>query len=166
VAFDTPLDAWYVWVGLVLISGVMLGIVFELPTEQPPDAGELVDTAEFVAAAGDGATATVEPTAEAIRTDGTTVELKGDGDVSRETMSTGIIVPIKAAETDRKHSGLKQLLEEPTAVPKDKQSVLKSHINTLAESPNTLSEEWLSVDDRVTLRGVTVNESSVILLGN
>jgi len=165
VAFDTPLDAWYVWIGVVLVSAAALGIVFELPTEQPPDAAELIETAEYVGAAGDGTAATVEVAADKLRTDGTTVELKKDDELSRKTTATVVVVPVTAADTEAGKTLLQHLLTDPTAKANYSESVIEAEIAGLVSSPATLRDEWHVLGGDVRLRAVTVEEQTVVLVG-
>jgi hypothetical protein len=58
--FDAPLDAWYVWFGVTMVSLAVLGVAIELPTAPPPppNAATVTDTVDSVA--GCSYTATVE----------------------------------------------------------------------------------------------------------
>lgn len=165
VAFDTPVDAWYVWIGVVLVSGVALGITLELPTEQQPDAAKLVETVEYVGATGDGTAATVELTADEFRTDGTTVELRRGDEISRKTLRSGIVIPVAGAKTETGEDLLERLLTDPAAKANYPQPVIEEQITRVMNRPRALHDEWYPIDDKIRLRAVTVSEKTVVLLG-
>lgn len=165
MAFDTPVDAWYVWIGVILVSGVALGITFELPAEQQPDAAKLVETVEYVGAAGDGTAATVELTADELRTDGTTVELRRGDEISRKTLRAGIVIPVTGAKTETGEELLEDLLTDLAGKANYPKPVIEEQITRVMNSPGALHDEWYPVDDKVRLRAVTVGEKTVVLLG-
>ena len=48
--FEAPIDAWYVWIGLAVVSSTVFGVVSALPAAQPPDASETARVIDGVAA--------------------------------------------------------------------------------------------------------------------
>jgi hypothetical protein len=46
---EAPADAWYVWVGVALVSMTVAGVVGGLPSQPPPDSQTAANTVDRVA---------------------------------------------------------------------------------------------------------------------
>lgn len=92
--FDAPVDAWYVWVGLSLVSLAALGTVSELPATPPPDATAAANTVDRVAAADHDATGRHPIDADAVWLSPDAIALRDDGRVMRARLRFGPVVPV------------------------------------------------------------------------
>lgn len=92
--FDTPVDAWYVWVGLAIVSVATLGVALAFPTATAPDAAAAADVVDATAAHSHPATANRSLDADEVRlgTDG--IALRDAGGTSRATFVYGPVTPV------------------------------------------------------------------------
>lgn len=73
-----PVDAWYVWLGVALVSIAVLGVVAVATPEPPSTAEAAADTIEEVAASRAPATAARPIDAERVRFDAYNLTIDGD----------------------------------------------------------------------------------------
>lgn len=76
--FDTPVDAWYVWLGLAVASLAVFGVVMSLPTTPAPDARAAAETVDTVAASAYDTTASRTLDATRVRIGSRDVGLRND----------------------------------------------------------------------------------------
>ena len=95
---EVPADAWYVWIGVSIVSIGLAGVVVALPAEPPPDAERAAGALDRVAAAGYDATVTLEHDADAVRIGPERIAMRNNGGVSRARLSFGPVVPVDALE--------------------------------------------------------------------
>lgn len=91
---DTPVDAWYVWVGLALVAAAAVGAAAEFPTAPPPDARTAAGTVERVAAADHEATASHALDADAVRLQPHRLSLR-DGDRTTHARFARPVTPVR-----------------------------------------------------------------------
>nr|WP_254662839.1 hypothetical protein [Haladaptatus sp. W1] len=100
--FDAPLDAWYVWLGVTVVSFAVLGVAIELPTAPPPNAASVADTVDSVAGCTYTATAEHPLSARKIKLGPRRLGLNGKGEPrtrrsrtarSFRSFPTGEVVP-------------------------------------------------------------------------
>ncbi len=94
--FEVPLDAWYVWVGLAIVSGAAVGVVGVLPAAAPPDASGTAGAVDSVAAS-EHAAVEKHPLSntDAVRLGADSVSLRGPGGDRSETFGYGPITPVR-----------------------------------------------------------------------
>lgn len=98
--FDAPLDAWYVWLGLVATSGVAITVASALPAAPPPDATGAATVVDSTAASEHPSTGSHPLSAtEAIRVGTDTLSLRGPGGTEHAALGYGPITP--AVDDDR-----------------------------------------------------------------
>jgi len=73
-----PIDAWYVWLGVALVSLAVLGVAAVATPEPPSTAEAAADTIEEVAASRAPATGRHPIDAERVRIDAYTLTIDGD----------------------------------------------------------------------------------------
>lgn len=95
--FDVPLDSWYVWFGLAVVSSATVGVVGTLPSSPPPDAAGGAQTIDSVAAS-DRPAVGKHPlsNAESVRIGTSSLSLRGAGGVSHESLRYGPATPAGA----------------------------------------------------------------------
>jgi hypothetical protein len=98
--FDAPLDAWYVWFGVAVVSLAVLGVAIELPTAPPPNAASVVDTVDSVAGCSYTATAEHPLSARKIKLGPRRLGLQGAGGTAHSTFAYGPIVPVSGDTPD------------------------------------------------------------------
>ena len=89
--FDTPIDAWYVWLGLSVASLAVFGVVTGLPTTPAPDATDVAETIDQVAATGYDTTAARDLDARAIRVGTRRVGLRNDAGAAHATLASPVV---------------------------------------------------------------------------
>lgn len=99
--FDAPLDAWYVWFGVTVVSLALLGVAIELPTAPPPNAASVADTVDSVAGCSYTATAEHPISARKIKLGPRRLGLEGAGGTAHSTFAYGPIVPVIGATTGK-----------------------------------------------------------------
>ncbi len=95
--FETPLDAWYVWIGLAIVSSAAVGVVGVLPSAAPPDASGTAGVVDGVAASEHVA---VEkhplPNTDTARIGTNSVSLRGPGGDRTEAFGYGPVTPVRS----------------------------------------------------------------------
>lgn len=92
--FETPIDAWYVWVGLAAVATATAGVAVGTPTAPPPDADAVAETIESVAGRNSPASATHVVVADAVRIDGDSVSLRNEAGVAHASFAFGPVVTV------------------------------------------------------------------------
>ncbi|WP_266076022.1 DUF7283 family protein [Haladaptatus caseinilyticus] len=93
--FDTPVDAWYIWLGVTVASFVVFGVATELPTSPPPDATRAANTVDVVAGCEYTATAEHPLSAREIKLGRRGLGLRGDDGSAHATFAHDSVVPIE-----------------------------------------------------------------------
>jgi hypothetical protein len=93
--FDAPVETWYVWAGLAVVSIVTLGLAVSLPRTTPPDAGSVAETVDTVAASDRPAAATHPVLADDVRISPYRIWLRKDGATSYATVAYGPVTPVR-----------------------------------------------------------------------
>jgi hypothetical protein len=99
--FDTPIDAWYVWLGLSAASLAVLGVATSLPAAPAPDAAGAAETVDRIAAAEYEATATRALRAREIRLGSRRIGLRSEVGTAHATFAFRIVPVDGAARLDR-----------------------------------------------------------------
>lgn len=89
-----PADAWYVWVGVSLLTVGLAGTALSLPSQPPPDAQRAANAIDQVAASQLGGTATYDHDAEMVRFDPQAISLRNDAGTQHATISFGRLAPV------------------------------------------------------------------------
>lgn len=93
--WEAPADAWYVWLGVTVISLAIGGVVLGLPTGPPPDANQAANTIDRVSGSTEDASGRYDHDADLVKIDGATIELQNDDGVDRATLRYGEVVPVR-----------------------------------------------------------------------
>lgn len=92
--WESPVDAWYVWIGVSVIGLAMAGFVLALPTGPPPDADGSANAIDRVSGSQYEASATYEHDADEVKIDGATIAMRNDRGTDRATLRYGTVVPV------------------------------------------------------------------------
>lgn len=92
--FDAPADAWYVWLGVAIVSVAVTGIALELPSEPPPDATAAANAVDRSAGSTYDATATYDHGAAEVRFDDRGLSLRNAGGAAHASVAFGPITPV------------------------------------------------------------------------
>jgi hypothetical protein len=92
--FDVPLDAWYCWLAVSMVSVAVAGVAVDLPTRDAPDAPAAADTVDAVAGATYPAVAEHPLDADSVRLRPHGLGLRADGRSSHATFAFGPVVPV------------------------------------------------------------------------
>lgn len=155
--FDAPPDTVPVWLGLAVVSVVLLGVAASLP-DADPDASAVADTVDAVAASPNDAVADQRVTAERVRVGPYRVTLVagvGAGDTSHATFAYAPVTPVRPG------SPLSRVLAgtSPTEVFPSPTAFARAAGAARNRGPVTLAT------DRVRARHVTWGETDVTLVG-
>lgn len=171
---EAPLDGWYVWLGVMLVSIALAGIVLSFPTQTPPDATEAVNTVDAVAADPYGATATYEHRADEVRVGTTQIELRNDAGTDRAAIRYGSIVPITQLYVDDHEENRTVLLrllegENPETVIAEHAGIdSEDDLLIIAEETKSRSDEddseWTHSDGMLSVRSVPLAGEMVVLV--
>jgi hypothetical protein len=153
--FDTPIDAWYVWLGLSVASLAVFGVVTALPTAPTPDATDVVETIDRVAATSYDTTATRDLDAHAIRIETRRVGLRNDAGAAHATLAAPV-VPVNR-ETRLVHvlrgAPPRTVFHSPAAL-RDRVAVARDH-----------EPRWRPAEEALVVRHVIWGEVDVTLVG-
>lgn len=91
---EAPVDAWYVWVGVAVVSVAVAGIALALPSGPPPDANAAANTIDGVAGSPYEATGRTPHDGTEVRIEGPRVSLRNDHGTTHATVAYGPVVPV------------------------------------------------------------------------
>jgi hypothetical protein len=153
--FDPPLETWYAWLGLGLVSLAVAGTGLSLPTAAPPAPAPVADTIDSVAASSNAAVATVSVQATEVRLRPRRVSLRSDGGTAHARLAFGPVVPVDDGSLRRVLSG----------TPPDR--VFRSPVafaQRLAAAQSR-RHDWRSAPAALTVRRVTWGDVDATLVG-
>ncbi len=93
--FDSPVDAWYVWIGLSLLGAALVGIVTQLPDAPPPDAAGPANAVDAVAGGRHAGTGTYPLSADAVRIESHRIGVRTGDETAFETLAYGPVTPVR-----------------------------------------------------------------------
>jgi len=182
VEFEAPVDAWYVWLGVVIVSGALVGVALSLPSQPPPDATEAANAIDRVAGSTHVAEARYEHDADEVRVDGAQIAMRNDGGTDRASVAFGPLTPISALtavnETERpnrdaEYAALEAVLhgEHPTQVVEGFDGVeSKTQLYDAARDARLALEAaddrpaWRAADGTLSVRRVEIDGRRVVLI--
>lgn len=155
--FDAPLDAWYTWLGVSLVSLALLGTVTSLPTQPPPDAASVADTVDGVAAADHPTTGEHPLAADAIRLGPHRVALRSDGGTAHASFAFGPVTPV------RDGSALQRVLygTPPERAFESRRAFQQALVDARTESANST---WRPVERTLVVRRVSWEGVDAVLV--
>lgn len=153
--FDAPVDAWYAWLGLSVVSLAVFGVVTALPATPPPDAAGVATTVDRVAVADYDTRATVALDADAVTLSPHRLGLRNDAGTVHATFAYPV-VPVRQA------TPLTRVLRHgsPTAVFESKAAFEDAVSRAVSRD-----DGWRPVDDVLVVRQVVWGDSTTTLVG-
>ncbi|WP_224269890.1 DUF7283 family protein [Haloprofundus salinisoli] len=153
---DTPVDAWYTWLGLALAGVAMVGTALSFPTAAAPDAAGVADTVDAVAASEYATTAEHPLDAAAIRLGPHRVSLRSDGGTTHAAFAFGPVTPVQSG------SRLESVLYG--VAPEEAFDSRRAFTQALVEA-RTADPTWRTVERTLVVRRVEWGERDATLVG-
>lgn len=154
---EVPLDAWYVWIGLAIVSSATFGVVSTLPAAPPPDASGAAETVDSVAASEHAALGKHPlSNADAVRIGTDSISVRGAGGTTEhEPFGYAPATPV-VGDSDLRPV----LLGEPPQRAFD----TRAEFGRAAERARADEPRWQRTD-RLVVRRVQWGETDVVLVG-
>lgn len=152
---DPPIDTWYVWLGLGVVSVSVAGLALALPTTASQTATPVADAVDSVASSPHDARTTVDVPADKIRIRPSSVALRSDGGTAHAELAFGPVTPV----ADRK---LRRVLdgEQPDTVFSN-----RSAFETAVQTAQNRTGTWQEAPDRLIVTRVTWGDVDATLVG-
>lgn len=97
--WEAPVDAWYVFLAVSIVSVAIAAVVLGLPTGPPPDSNQAANAIESVASSPTETSATWEYESETVTIDGPTIEMENEHGTSHASADYGaVVVPVNDSE--------------------------------------------------------------------
>jgi hypothetical protein len=154
--FDVPVDAWYVWLGLSLASVSLLAVGAALPAQPPPDATDVADTVDRVAATTYPSNAAHPTAARAMRVGRRRLALRNDAGTTHAVFAFGPVTPASSA------SALHAVLR---GAPPQSRFDSGTGFCDAAATARTRTPRWQRVDEPLLVRHVRWEGCDVTLVG-
>lgn len=158
---DAPMDAWYVWVGVALVSIGLVAFAVGLPSQPPPDAGRAAAAIDRVGASEYDAATSLDHGGEAVRVSPERIALRNSGGTDRATLSFGPVLPREALALN---SSQRTVLDGVLAGERPLPGSLHDTISDALGSLDTVSGEWRPTTDPLRARSVRVDGQRVVLV--
>ncbi|MFB6267036.1 MAG: hypothetical protein ABEI31_05195 [Halodesulfurarchaeum sp.] len=154
--FGVPTDAAPIWIGLLLASAGMFGVISGVPSAAPPAADRVAATIDRVAASDVTASGTVGIHAAEIRIGPERIALRGSGGTAHATLAFG---PVTPASPD---SGLSKVLHGAT--PESVFGAPRS-FEAAVEQARAREPTWQVAPSTLHVRRVSYGEVNCVLVG-
>lgn len=152
---DAPIDTWYVWLGLGVVSVVVAGLALGLPTAAPPTATPLADAVDSVASSPHEARSTVAVSAAEIRLRPDSIAVRTDGGTAHARLTFGPVTPVADGELRRVLDG------DPPEYVFDSERAFATAVSDAQNRTGT----WRPAPDRLTIRRVRWGDVDATLVG-
>ncbi|MEF8784365.1 MAG: hypothetical protein V5A45_00415 [Haloarculaceae archaeon] len=152
---DPPVDTWYVWLGLGVVSVAVTGLALALPTTAPPAATPVADAVDSVASSPHEARTTVDVPADQIRFRPDSVALRSDGGTANAQLAFGPVTPVGDSKLRRVLDG-----EQPETVFSN-----QSAFETAVRAAQNRTGTWQEAPDHLVVIRVTWGDVDATLVG-
>lgn len=168
--FEVPADAWYVWIGVLVVSLSVAGVVLSLPSEPPPDASDAANTVDRVATSEHGTRATAELDAEQARIGTKQLALRNDGGTTHASIAFGSITPVDAAAGPAAEAGtallagaqLSAVVDDSAAF--DSERSVRDAFAELRLRVDSEGSNWHETEGRLRVRSLRIAGELVVLV--
>lgn len=92
---EAPVDAWYVWLGVAIVSIGAGLVILSLPSEPPPDANQAANTIDDVATSPHNASAFYDHRADEVKISVTSITLRNDAGEKGASIAFGQMTPVR-----------------------------------------------------------------------
>ncbi|MFC7237514.1 hypothetical protein ACFQS4_04660 [Saliphagus sp. GCM10025317] len=158
--WDAPLDAWYVWMAVALVSLAVAGVALAVPTGPPPDANGAANAIDRIAASPYQASGSYAHDGDEVRVTARTIELRNRHGTSHATVSFGTVVPasgVRGLENVTYGAAYENEYDEPYVPPEYR--FLEAVDDAASASP-----EWRPATGDVVVRRVTLDSRLLEIL--
>ncbi|WP_302080971.1 DUF7283 family protein [Salinibaculum rarum] len=153
--FDPPVEAWYVWLGVGIVSVAATGLALSFPTAPAPSATPVADGIDSVASSPHDARTTVKVPAAKFRLQPKSLALRSDGGTAHAQLAFGPVTPVGDGKLRRVLDG-----ERPRDVFSN-QSAFETAIGTAQNRTGS----WQEAPDRLTVARVSWGDVDATLVG-
>jgi hypothetical protein len=159
--FEAPMDGWYTWVAVALVSVGLAGVAVSLPDEPPPDADRAAGVLDRVGASEYEAATTLDHDAEAVRLGPERIAMRNSGGVDRARVSFGPVVPVYTlALTPAQRTSLNGVLAGERTLSVDLEEALEDGLSAL----ETTTGEWRPATGTLRARAVEIGNRRMVLV--
>ncbi|PGF16718.1 hypothetical protein CP556_11715 [Natrinema sp. CBA1119] len=153
---EAPVDAWYVWLAVSIVSAAVAGIALGLPTGPPPDTNRAANMIEQTAGSSYNASATYDHDATEIKFDGRTLAMRNEHGTSRASLSYGHVVPVMGHERLENLTAGRSFEEEYAAELDDTEThALDDFLEDVEDAYADNTGEWRTADDQLRVRTIS-----------
>jgi hypothetical protein len=158
---DAPMDAWYVWVGVSLVSVGLLAFAAGMPSQPPPDAGRAAAAIDRVGASEYDAAMALDHDAETVRVGPERIAMRNNGGTDRATLSFGPVLPLSVVgSNESQRTVLEGVLAGEQPLPAELHDTISDSLADL----DTESGEWRPATDDLRARSVRVDGQRIVLV--
>ncbi|ACV10200.1 conserved hypothetical protein [Halorhabdus utahensis DSM 12940] len=167
--FEAPVDAWYVWVGVGVVSVTLFAFVLGLPSQPPPDATKAVNTIDRVAGGTQESAARYPHDAVEIKIDTRRVAMRNDGGTTRESVAFGSLTPVAAVENATIREALDRIVhgQRPASVVAEYRFGTTTLLSAAEQTRNRIDREgveWQRADGELIVRRIDIDGTSLVLV--
>ncbi|WP_459194398.1 DUF7283 family protein [Halosimplex sp. J119] len=161
---EAPADAWYIFLGVSIVSAAMFGVVQALPSQPPPDGNVVANTVDEVAGSGYNASGTYEHDADEYFVDSEGIRLRNDGGESMAAVAYGELAPVWP-DDDLKAVldgvDVNDVYSDPSDFESAYEDSQEAAIDRLEDDDES---DWLPADGRLRVRHVVWDDVHVTLV--
>jgi hypothetical protein len=166
---EAPVDGWYVWLGVALLSVAVLAFAISLPAQPPPDATAAANAIDRVASSSHQAAASYDHDAGAIKIDTKRIVMRNDGGTSRESVAFGSLTPVHAVADEDKREALEQITygHHPASVLDNYSFGPRAVLEAAAAARERIDRhgaEWRPADGVLYVRRVDIGSRTLVLV--
>lgn len=167
--WETPIDGWYVWLGVAVVSVALTGFALGIPSQPPPDATKAANTIDRVASSTQQASASYEHDADEVRIDTKQVMLRNEGGTAQASVAFGSLLPVDAVIHDGKREALTRILHgrQPSAVLREYSFDAVTLLDSVTRTRKRIDRrgsQWRSAEGVLSVRRVRIAGEAVTLL--
>jgi hypothetical protein len=159
--FEAPMDGWYTWVAVALVSIGLAGVAVSLPDEPPPDADRAAGVLDRIGASEHEAAATLDHDAEAVRIGTERIAMQNSGGTDRARVSFGAVVPVYTLDLS---PAQRIILDGVLAGERTLPASLVDTVEERLSAPETTTGEWRPATGTLRAQAVTVGDRRVVLV--
>ncbi|QZA88816.1 hypothetical protein K0C01_01220 [Salinarchaeum sp. IM2453] len=151
-----PIQAWYVFVAVSLVSIAIVGVAIEVTPTSKPQAQSVAETIDSVAASPPPTTGKHQTDAESMRVTPRSVELQKNGKRAYATFQISTVTPTVHNAT------LQKVLQ---GVPPSQVYETETAFANATREAQLQNSTWQPLNEEVTIRSVSWGETDATLVG-
>lgn len=169
---ETPVDAWYVWLGVAIASVTIAGVALALPTQPPPDATAAANTIDAVAGSPQTAVASYDHDAVAVRLDTGRISLRNDAGTAHAAVAFESLTPLAAVENTTARKALERVAqgEQPADVLSEPgfEALTEDELRRAAARARATRRSsgavWRPTSGQLSVRRLTLDGTTVVIV--